>query len=282
MSCQEVCRTISDRDRRMLRARRIRAHLRGCRSCAAFAEAIPARSADLRALAPLLPPAAAAVLRRAMGGGATGGSAGGGGGAGVAGAGTAGKGVLGLAAAKSGAAALAVVTAAVGATAVLAPPSPPHPGLTSGGPASHTAGRPTQRGAHPASSPRLEPHPATRTAARSPQGSGTAPRASASGLARTSSGRAGGADRAGSGGAARWSESRSARGAGRPGSVPRGAGRSALSHRSGAGRRRGLGRAPGQAKRPTGVTGAAHANGVRARGNGSSLAAVRKSARDST
>jgi hypothetical protein len=282
MSCQEVCRTISDRDRRMLRARRIRAHLRGCRSCAAFADAIPARSADLRALAPLLPPAAAALLRRAMGGGVTGGSAGGGGSAGVAGAGTAGKAVLGLAAAKSGAAALAVVTAAVGATAVLAPPSRPHPGLTLGGPARHTAGRPTQPRAHPASSPRLEPYPATRTAARSPHRSGTALRASATGLARTGSVQAGGVDRASSRGAARQSGSRSARAAGRAGSVPRAAGRSAVSHPSGAGPSRGLGGAPGQAKRSTGVTGAAHSNGVRARGNGSSLAAERKSARDST
>jgi RNA polymerase sigma factor (sigma-70 family) len=62
MPCEEIRRKISDGDRRALRGRRVRAHLRDCRGCAAFAAAMPARRADLRALAPVLPPAASAAL----------------------------------------------------------------------------------------------------------------------------------------------------------------------------------------------------------------------------
>ena len=62
MSCEEVRRRISEGDRRVLRARRVRAHLRACSACDSFARAIPARQSDLRALAPGLPPAAAAAL----------------------------------------------------------------------------------------------------------------------------------------------------------------------------------------------------------------------------
>ena len=61
MPCDEIRQTISDADGRALRGRRVRAHLRECDACAQFA-AIPERSADLRALAPALPPAAAAGL----------------------------------------------------------------------------------------------------------------------------------------------------------------------------------------------------------------------------
>ncbi len=62
MSCDEVRRLISDGDGRALRARRVRAHLRECAGCAAFADAIPGRRSELRAFAPPLPPAAAATL----------------------------------------------------------------------------------------------------------------------------------------------------------------------------------------------------------------------------
>jgi RNA polymerase sigma factor (sigma-70 family) len=62
MPCDEIRRTISDADGRALRGRRVRAHLRECSACAEFAAAIPARSADLRALAPTMPAAAAAGL----------------------------------------------------------------------------------------------------------------------------------------------------------------------------------------------------------------------------
>jgi RNA polymerase sigma factor (sigma-70 family) len=282
MSCREVCRTISDRDRRMLRARKVRAHLRGCRSCAAFAEAIPARSAELRALAPVLPlpPASAALLSRTIDGGAAAGGPMGGGGAGAAGAGIAGKGLFGLAAAKSGAVALAVVTATVGATAVLAPRSGPHPGLVLRASARDSAHRVTQAGPRSASAPRLRPA----AAARSRAGSTTSPRASATELAGTSPVRAGGVNRPSSRRTAtHHSDSGSARGTGRSWSNQRGAQQSASSHGNGSGATRRPPRALGQAKRSTGGTGPAHSHRVTARGNGARLAAAeRKSARDST
>jgi RNA polymerase sigma factor (sigma-70 family) len=62
MRCEEVRRMISDGDGRVLRARRMRGHLRDCAGCAAFAAAIPARRADLQAIAPPLAPIAAAGL----------------------------------------------------------------------------------------------------------------------------------------------------------------------------------------------------------------------------
>ncbi len=62
MECAEVRRRISDGDRRVLRGRKVSSHLRGCAGCAAFAAAIPARSAELRAAIPLLAPVAAAEL----------------------------------------------------------------------------------------------------------------------------------------------------------------------------------------------------------------------------
>ena len=67
MTCEDVQHRISDRDGRALRGRRIRAHLRDCVTCAAFAAVIPARQAELRGFAPVLPPvAAAAVLSHAI------------------------------------------------------------------------------------------------------------------------------------------------------------------------------------------------------------------------
>jgi RNA polymerase sigma factor (sigma-70 family) len=71
MSCDDVTRRLSDGDRRAFRGRRVRAHLRDCRACAAFAAAIPRRHGELRALSPVLAPAsAAAVLERILGGAA--------------------------------------------------------------------------------------------------------------------------------------------------------------------------------------------------------------------
>jgi RNA polymerase sigma factor (sigma-70 family) len=68
MACEDVRRAISDGDRRVLRGRRVRAHMRGCSSCAAFASAIEARRSELRALVPpIAPVAAAGVLARATG-----------------------------------------------------------------------------------------------------------------------------------------------------------------------------------------------------------------------
>jgi RNA polymerase sigma factor (sigma-70 family) len=141
MSCDEVCRIVSDRDRRALRSRRVRAHIRHCSECAAFADAVPARTADLRALAAPLPPAVAlAILSRATGGA---GSAGGGGGAVASGLGT--KVALSAAGTKL-AAGVAVVSATLGAAAVVGAdrPAPRHsvrvaPAEPSVAPGTHTA-----------------------------------------------------------------------------------------------------------------------------------------------
>jgi RNA polymerase sigma factor (sigma-70 family) len=67
MACEEIQRVISDGDGRVRRARRVRAHLRDCSRCAGFAAAISGREADLRALAPVLPVAAASgILARVI------------------------------------------------------------------------------------------------------------------------------------------------------------------------------------------------------------------------
>jgi len=58
--CVSVRHSISDGDRRSLRARGIRAHLRSCDDCASFQRSIGARRADLHALAPWV--SGAAVL----------------------------------------------------------------------------------------------------------------------------------------------------------------------------------------------------------------------------
>jgi RNA polymerase sigma factor (sigma-70 family) len=59
MDCDAVRRMLSDGDRRVLRGRRVRAHLRDCMVCSRFQAAIPARRAELTALASPLPAAAA-------------------------------------------------------------------------------------------------------------------------------------------------------------------------------------------------------------------------------
>jgi RNA polymerase sigma factor (sigma-70 family) len=70
MPCEAVREAISARDGRVLRARRMRAHLRACAECRSFKEAIGTRSAELHALSPALPaPAAGAMLARLLAGG---------------------------------------------------------------------------------------------------------------------------------------------------------------------------------------------------------------------
>jgi RNA polymerase sigma factor (sigma-70 family) len=71
--CVSVRHSISDGDRRSLRARGIRAHLRSCDDCASFERSIGARRADLHLLAPWM---SGAAVMGALGLGA--GSAGGG------------------------------------------------------------------------------------------------------------------------------------------------------------------------------------------------------------
>jgi RNA polymerase sigma factor (sigma-70 family) len=63
MSCDEIRRKVSAEDRRILRARRVRAHLRACRECREFERAIADRSGSLGAFAPALAvPGAKAAL----------------------------------------------------------------------------------------------------------------------------------------------------------------------------------------------------------------------------
>ncbi len=79
MECDAARRLVSEHDGRVLRGRRLRAHLRACPSCEAFRGSIETRSADLRALAPPLPAlAASGLLVRLLGGSAGGGGPAGG------------------------------------------------------------------------------------------------------------------------------------------------------------------------------------------------------------
>jgi RNA polymerase sigma factor (sigma-70 family) len=77
MACEAVRRAISDGDGRVLRARKIRAHLRACPGCRDFELMISKRTAELHALAPALPAVAASamlarLLAHGMGGGHSG------------------------------------------------------------------------------------------------------------------------------------------------------------------------------------------------------------------
>jgi RNA polymerase sigma factor (sigma-70 family) len=108
MECEAARRSISARDRRLLRGRKLRAHLHSCDGCRAFELAIRNRRADLAALAPPLQAGAAAALLDGIIGG--GGGTGGGGLLGLL-TGAAGKTAAGSAAMK---ATVAAVTVAVG------------------------------------------------------------------------------------------------------------------------------------------------------------------------
>jgi RNA polymerase sigma factor (sigma-70 family) len=132
MACEQVRRMISDGDRRVLRARRLRGHLRECDSCAAFAAAIPARRSDLQALAlPLSPPAAAGVLGGVLGGSGSGHAAGGG--AGWLAAGATGKSAAAALVAKTAVGVAILATATVGVTHVLQPVRHARAPVTRGG-----------------------------------------------------------------------------------------------------------------------------------------------------
>src|SRR5919198_569866 len=118
MECESVRRALSDNDGRVLRGRKLRAHLRACGSCRDFRDLIGTRRRDLALIAPPIPAAlAAGLLHHVLGGAAT---ASGGAGTGVGGAGlgslAAGKAVAASTAMK--AAAIVACTAAVGAGTV--------------------------------------------------------------------------------------------------------------------------------------------------------------------
>lgn len=125
--CEHVRRRISDGDRRLLRGRVIRAHLRSCDPCRRFDQTMQTRQAKLAGLVPALSPAAsAAILQSVIGGaGASGTAVGalalGGGGAAAAGGGAAaaGGGLLGGGIAVKGAiAGVAALVATGGAIAI--------------------------------------------------------------------------------------------------------------------------------------------------------------------
>jgi RNA polymerase sigma factor (sigma-70 family) len=78
MACDEVQRKLSDSDGRVLRGRRLRAHLRSCRSCQQFSTSLAQRPAALAMLAPPLPLAAGTTLLHHLLPGAKAAAAGGG------------------------------------------------------------------------------------------------------------------------------------------------------------------------------------------------------------
>jgi RNA polymerase sigma factor (sigma-70 family) len=112
MDCRSVRASISERDGRILRGRRLRAHLRGCDGCRSFRDGIGARRADFAVLAPPLPAVAAATMFHSLVGGAS--QGGGAGVAGVLGGGAGKTAVAGSAAAKLAVAGALVVGVGAG------------------------------------------------------------------------------------------------------------------------------------------------------------------------
>ncbi len=113
MSCDSVRRSMSAEDRRILRGRRLRAHLRECAGCREFKETMKVRRRDLTAITPPLPALAAASLLQGLGGGGSGGGA-------LAGlvSGTAGKAAATSAMVKGAATVAVVATVGAGAAGV--------------------------------------------------------------------------------------------------------------------------------------------------------------------
>jgi RNA polymerase sigma factor (sigma-70 family) len=156
MECESVRRALSERDGRVLRGRRLRAHLKACRSCSDYRAGISQRRVDLGALSPPLGPAAASTLLAGLLGGAgNGGTVGasgvvaGGAGGGAAALGGGGAALGGSAALKavSIVSALAIGTGAAGATGVVhlppvigGPNAPPAASSVSGAGAATAAG----------------------------------------------------------------------------------------------------------------------------------------------
>jgi RNA polymerase sigma factor (sigma-70 family) len=118
MRCTAVTEALSDGDGRVRRRRDLRAHLRVCLGCQAFAGEIDGRRAELAAIAPLPAVAAAALLHGVFAGGAGAGAVAAGGAG--AGAGAAGSGAAGLGSLAAGTAAKTIGTATLlkGAAAV--------------------------------------------------------------------------------------------------------------------------------------------------------------------
>ena len=168
MLCADVQRALSDGDGRVLRGRRVRAHVRSCRACRTFKTALAQRPADLAALAPALPASAGAALLAHLLPGAKAGLA--------ASAGTAagaGGGMAATVATKVAIVAVATVTVAGAGSVVRDTVTAPH------------------RNARPAvaapSSPRARPISASASAPASPQRAASASAAGSALHARTGS-----------------------------------------------------------------------------------------------
>jgi RNA polymerase sigma factor (sigma-70 family) len=165
MECEQVRRTISDGDRRVLRGRRIRSHLRTCSGCTGFEQLLRTRRRDLAAIAPPLPAALAAGLLHKVLGGA--GSAGGGAAAASSGGAGIGSMLVGKLAAPvlTKVVAAVAITAAAGAGAVEVASSghnaQPHAGAVKPVRAHAAAGAPVKR--HAASVPAASGHSGTST-----------------------------------------------------------------------------------------------------------------------
>jgi RNA polymerase sigma factor (sigma-70 family) len=141
MRCEDVQRALSDGDGRVPRGRRMRAHMRSCRSCRQFQAALQSRPAELAALAPALPAAAGAALLGHLLPGAKAGFASGAGAASGAGGGLAATMGTKAAVVVATTAALAGSTAAV--RTVVAPPgdTAPSPTHSVPAPAQHSHAR---------------------------------------------------------------------------------------------------------------------------------------------
>lgn len=152
LACGAVQRAISARDGRVLRGRKLRAHLRACDGCRSFRQAIGGRQGDLNALAPpLSAPAAAGILSGVLGGGASAEA----GGLGALVTAAAGPSIVGSGAAKVAAVAIVAGVGVVGAGVVMGPDNPiseaavnKHPAGAVGGAGPVSHGTEGQGGAH--------------------------------------------------------------------------------------------------------------------------------------
>jgi RNA polymerase sigma factor (sigma-70 family) len=174
MGCETVRRSISDGDGRVLRGRRIRAHLRACPGCRMFDELIRTRRHDLAAIAPPLPAAmAVGVLHKVLGGGASAGASSASTGLGSI---VAGKAVVGSMVAKAAAVVVAAAVAGTGAVEItheLRTSQAPHAGAAApSSSASPTRNSVSPTRVTPASPPTPAPPPTSGPRSRAP---GSAP-----------------------------------------------------------------------------------------------------------
>lgn len=193
MACATVRAALSDGDKRVLRARRHRAHLRDCAGCRAFKAGLLDRPAQLAALAPPLPAAAAlALLHQLVSGAGSGASTAAIGAGSSATVGTGSAASAGLTATSAGSSVFGGVTAKLAVGAGLA-------ALAAGGTAAvHSVLRPHH--AAPSVAARQAGHPAAARAAqardaarRRASGGADLPGGSSTGLRQPRAGHSGGA-----------------------------------------------------------------------------------------